>query len=105
MPTPAAANARSLGAHVVEVHSLDELHQAIKEAKAWPSDGGPVVIHVETDPLVHAPDSASWWDVPVSEVSDLDTTQTAYAEYVDHKAAQRPLITPLGTTSHPESSS
>ena len=96
LPVDLAANARSLGAHVIEVHSLDELHQAIKEAKAWPTDGGPVVIHVETDPLVHAPDSASWWDVPVSEVSDLDTTQTAYAEYVDHKATQRPLVAPAG---------
>ena len=105
LPVDLAANARSLGAHVIEVHSLDELHQAIKEAKAAPADGGPVVIHVETDPLVHAPDSASWWDVPVSEVSDLDTTRTAYAEYVDHKATQRPFITPVGTTSHPESSS
>ncbi|CAN7565143.1 3D-(3,5/4)-trihydroxycyclohexane-1,2-dione acylhydrolase (decyclizing) [Terrabacter sp. LjRoot27] len=104
LPVDLAANARSLGAHVIEVHSLDELHQAIKEAKAAPADGGPVVIHVETDPLVHAPDSASWWDVPVSEVSDLDTTQTAYAEYVDHKATQRPLVTPIRPP-HPESAS
>lgn len=94
LPVDLAANARSLGAHVIEVHSLDDLHQAIKEAKAWPSDGGPVVIHVETDPLVHAPDSASWWDVPVSAVSDLETTQTAYGEYLDHKATQRPLLSP-----------
>ncbi|MCU1537441.1 MAG: 3D-(3,5/4)-trihydroxycyclohexane,2-dione acylhydrolase (decyclizing) [Humibacillus sp.] len=103
LPVDLAANARSLGAHVIEVHSEDELHRAIAEAKAWPSDGGPVVIHVETDPLVHAPDSGSWWDVPVSEVSDLDTTRTAYAEYVDHKAIQRPLITPVDT--HSESAS
>jgi 3D-(3,5/4)-trihydroxycyclohexane-1,2-dione acylhydrolase (decyclizing) len=94
LPVDLAANARSLGAHVIEVHSLDDLHQAVKEAKAWPSDGGPVVIHVETDPLVFAPDSASWWDVPVSGVSDLETTQTAYTEYVDHKATQRPLLSP-----------
>jgi 3D-(3,5/4)-trihydroxycyclohexane-1,2-dione acylhydrolase (decyclizing) len=105
LPVDLAANARSLGAHVIEVHSLDELHQAVKEAKAWPTDGGPVVIHVETDPLVHAPDSASWWDVPVSEVSGLDTTQRAYAEYVGHKATQRPLIAPAHIPSDPESSS
>lgn len=103
LPVDLAANARSLGAHVIEVHSLDELHQAIKEAKAWPTDGGPVVIHVETDPLVHAPDSASWWDVPVSAVSELDTTQTAYGEYVDHKATQRPLLTPGRPNTSPTS--
>ena len=94
LPVDLAANARSLGAHVIEVHSAAELHQAVKEAKAWPSAGGPVVIHVETDPLVHAPDSESWWDVPVSEVSDLETTQAAYRQYAARKATQRPLLAP-----------
>ena len=101
LPVDLAANARSLGAHVIEVHSLDELERAIKEAKAAPADGGPVVIHVETDPLVHAPDSASWWDVPVSAVSELDSTRTAFGDYLDHKATQRPFVAP--TT--PESAS
>jgi 3D-(3,5/4)-trihydroxycyclohexane-1,2-dione acylhydrolase (decyclizing) len=94
LPVDLAANARSLGAHVIEVHSRDELEAAIKEAKAAPADGGPVVIHVETDPLVHAPDSDSWWDVPVSQVSALDSTQSAYADYQEHKATQRPLVAP-----------
>ena len=67
---------------------------AVKEAKAWPADGGPVVIHVETDPTVYAPDSESWWDVPVSQVSNLESTATAYAEYQQHKATQRPLVAP-----------
>jgi 3D-(3,5/4)-trihydroxycyclohexane-1,2-dione acylhydrolase (decyclizing) len=102
LPVDLAANARSLGAHVIEVHSADELAQAVKEAKAWPSDGGPVVIHVETDPTVYAPDSASWWDVPVSEVAELESTRTAYAEYSDHKSRQRPLVAPARTTEeHP----
>jgi 3D-(3,5/4)-trihydroxycyclohexane-1,2-dione acylhydrolase (decyclizing) len=113
LPVDLAANARSLGAHVIEVHSRDELHQAVKEAKAWPSDGGPVVIHVETDPTVYAPDSDAWWDVPVSQVSDLPSTQHAYREYEEHKAAQRPLVTPVSshsstrssTTTAPESAS
>jgi 3D-(3,5/4)-trihydroxycyclohexane-1,2-dione acylhydrolase (decyclizing) len=91
-----AANARSLGADVIEVHSAAELEQAIKDAKAAPADGGPVVIHVETDPFVSGPDNGAWWDVPVSEVSALDSTQHAYAAYVDHKRAQRPLVAPAG---------
>ena len=94
LPVDLAANARSLGAHVIEVHSLDELERAIKEAKAAPAVGGPIVIHVETDPLVHAPDSASWWDVPVSAVSELDSTRTAFGDYLDHKATQRHLLSP-----------
>jgi 3D-(3,5/4)-trihydroxycyclohexane-1,2-dione acylhydrolase (decyclizing) len=94
LPVDLAANARSLGAHVIEVHSADELREAVLAAKAAPADGGPVVIHVETDPLVHAPDSESWWDVAVAEVSDLDSTNEARAEYERHKERQRSFLNP-----------
>ncbi len=99
VPVDLAANARSLGCHVIEVHSRDELEAAIAEARAWPQDGGPVVIHVETDPFVHAPDSESWWDVPVSEVSALTSTTKAYRTYAGFKSTQRPLVTPTGAPS------
>ena len=98
LPVDLAANARSLGAQVIKVGSYAELVLAIKEAKAAPADRGPVVIHVETDPTVHAPDSQSWWDVPVSEVAELESTQAAYAEYVEHKSTQRPLLAPAQST-------
>ncbi|KRE42909.1 3D-(3,5/4)-trihydroxycyclohexane-1,2-dione acylhydrolase (decyclizing) [Knoellia sp. Soil729] len=98
LPVDLAANARSLGAHVIEVHSRDELAEAIAAAKAWPSDGGPVVIHVETDPHVFGPDSESWWDVPVAQVSELESTQDAFEDYATHKQGQRPLLAP-GETS------
>lgn len=94
LPVDLAANARSLGCHVIEVHDRAGLEAAIAEAKAAPADGGPVVIHVETDPLVHGPDSASWWDVPVGEVSELESTRGARAEYEQHKAAQRTHLAP-----------
>src|SRR5262249_13407438 len=48
LPIDLAANARSLGATVIEVHSRAELDQAIRDAKAAPEEAGPVVIHVET---------------------------------------------------------
>jgi TPP-dependent trihydroxycyclohexane-1,2-dione (THcHDO) dehydratase len=57
LPIDLAANAESLGAQVLRVSSIDELHQALRKAK---SDArGPVVIHVETDPLLGAPDAAT----------------------------------------------
>src|ERR671920_822051 len=49
LPIDLAANARSLGATVIEARSRKELEQAIRDAKAAPADGGPIVIHVETD--------------------------------------------------------
>jgi 3D-(3,5/4)-trihydroxycyclohexane-1,2-dione acylhydrolase (decyclizing) len=94
LPVDLAANARSLGAHVVEVHSRDELVAAVADARAWPRDGGPFVIHVETDPRVHSPSSESWWDVPVAQTSALDSTRAASDAYLAAKADQRPYLAP-----------
>ena len=91
LPVDLAANARSLGCEVIEVASRAELETAIATAKAA---FGPVVIHVRTDPLVHAPDSESWWDVPVSEVSELGSTRRAREEYAAHKRDQRTHLSP-----------
>ncbi len=105
LPVDLAANARSLGVHVIEVSSRDELEKAIRQAKEAPGDGGPIMIHVQTDPLVHAPDSESWWDVPVSQVAELDSTRDAYRRYLDHQAGQQTYLAPTQppTTSEGES--
>lgn len=94
LPVDLAANAASLGVTVVRVTTVDELRAALRDAKAAPAGGGPILIHVETDPLAGAPDSDSWWDVPVSETAALDTTRAARAEYEQQKKAQRPLVGP-----------
>ncbi|MBW9216609.1 3D-(3,5/4)-trihydroxycyclohexane-1,2-dione acylhydrolase (decyclizing) [Mumia sp. zg.B53] len=86
LPVDLAANAASLGADVIVAKGLDDLRAALRSAKASERT---TVIHVETDPLVPAPDSPAWWDVPVSEVSTLDTTRAARTTYEQHKAAQR----------------
>jgi 3D-(3,5/4)-trihydroxycyclohexane-1,2-dione acylhydrolase (decyclizing) len=87
LPVDLAANAESLGVRVLRASTVDDLRAKLQEAKA--SDGGPVVVHVETDPLVNAPSSESWWDVPVSEVADLDSTVQARKTYEAHKSDQR----------------
>jgi 3D-(3,5/4)-trihydroxycyclohexane-1,2-dione acylhydrolase (decyclizing) len=91
LPVDLAANAASLGAEVIRVTTAAEFTDAVKVAK---SSDHTTVIHVETDPLVYAPDSQSWWDVPVSQTSALESTQAAYANYVEWKKVQRPLIRP-----------
>ena len=60
---------------------------AVKVAKA---NEHTTVIHVETDPLIYAPDSQSWWDVPVSQTSALDTTRTVGS--VAARLAQMPML-------------
>lgn len=91
LPVDLAANAASLGMHVVRTSTRKELEVAILDAKASTES---TVIHVDTDPFVDAPSSESWWDVPVSEVSTLDSTQRARETYEQHKARQRPFLKP-----------
>lgn len=91
LPVDLAANAASLGADVIKVSTAAEFGDAVKVAKAGDRT---TVIHVETDPMIAAPDSESWWDVPVSEVSTLESTQAAYRTYADWKTIQRPHLRP-----------
>jgi 3D-(3,5/4)-trihydroxycyclohexane-1,2-dione acylhydrolase (decyclizing) len=92
LPVDLAANAASLGAEVIRVGTAAEFTDAVKVAKA---NDHTTVIHVETDPLISAPDSQSWWDVPVSQTSTLESTRTAYQTYAGWKKIQRPLIQPF----------
>jgi 3D-(3,5/4)-trihydroxycyclohexane-1,2-dione acylhydrolase (decyclizing) len=91
LPVDLAANAASLGARVTSVHGIAELEKAFAEAQAADVT---TVIHVETDPLVPAPDSPAWWDVPVAEVASLESTRDARAAYEDHKSRQRSHLRP-----------
>jgi 3D-(3,5/4)-trihydroxycyclohexane-1,2-dione acylhydrolase (decyclizing) len=91
LPVDLAANVRSFGIEVLDVHSRTELEKAIGTAKAAT---GPIAIHVTTDPLIGGPDSDSWWDVPVSEVSELGSTQAASAAYEESKKTQQPYLAP-----------
>jgi 3D-(3,5/4)-trihydroxycyclohexane-1,2-dione acylhydrolase (decyclizing) len=88
-----AANARSYGIDVIEIRpgtlAVEQLSAAIKAAKASTTS---TLIHVNSDPFVYAPDGESWWDVPVAEVSELESTQQARAEYVELRKKQRPLL-------------
>jgi 3D-(3,5/4)-trihydroxycyclohexane-1,2-dione acylhydrolase (decyclizing) len=88
-----AANARSYGIDVIEIRpgtlAVEQLSAAIKAAKASTTS---TLIHVNADPFVYAPDGESWWDVPVAEVSELESTRQARAEYVEQRKKQRPLL-------------
>jgi len=89
LPVDLAANAASLGAHVECVDSVDELRDALTRARASEVT---TVIKIETDPLIPAPDGGGWWDVPVAEVSELDSTQQARAAYESARRQQRPYL-------------
>jgi len=87
LPVDLAANAESLGVRVLRAKGIDDFRSALEEARRH--EGGPVLVHIETDPLVPAPGSESWWDVPVAEVSRLESTRQARKTYEASKANQR----------------
>jgi 3D-(3,5/4)-trihydroxycyclohexane-1,2-dione acylhydrolase (decyclizing) len=90
LPVDLAANAESLGATVIRARTIDELREALEEAKA--AAGGPVVVHIETDRYAGVPSYEGWWDVPVAEVSDDPAVQQARHEYERARAAQRQYL-------------
>ncbi|WP_433469515.1 3D-(3,5/4)-trihydroxycyclohexane-1,2-dione acylhydrolase (decyclizing) [Spirillospora sp. CA-128828] len=89
LPVDLAANAASLGADVLHAATVEEFRAALRRAKASERT---TVVHVETDPLAPVPSSEGWWDVPVAEVSALDHTRKARADYQAAKSAQRPYL-------------
>ncbi|MEV7866537.1 3D-(3,5/4)-trihydroxycyclohexane-1,2-dione acylhydrolase (decyclizing) [Streptomyces sp. NPDC088124] len=86
LPVDLAANAASLGADVLSATTAEEFGRAM--AKARDSDRT-TVVHVETDLYGPNPPGSAWWDVPVSEVSELESTRRAYGTYRDAKRSQR----------------
>ncbi|MEN0103717.1 MAG: 3D-(3,5/4)-trihydroxycyclohexane-1,2-dione acylhydrolase (decyclizing) [Curtobacterium sp.] len=93
LPVDLAANARSYGVDVIEVepgpNAIEDLKAAVRQAKA---NDHTTLVHINSDPLVYAPEGDGWWDVPVAQTSTLSTTQAARADYEQQVAAQRPLL-------------
>jgi 3D-(3,5/4)-trihydroxycyclohexane-1,2-dione acylhydrolase (decyclizing) len=86
LPVDLAANAESLGAHVLRTTSVDELRDALEEARAADRT---VVIHIPVDRYEGVPDYESFWDVPVAEVSEMETVVAARKEYAQNRRAER----------------
>jgi 3D-(3,5/4)-trihydroxycyclohexane-1,2-dione acylhydrolase (decyclizing) len=89
LPVDLAANAASLGCDVLRARTTDEFRTALERARA---SARTTVVYVETDPLAASPSSDAWWDVPVAEVSQLETTQRARERYVASKQNQRAYL-------------
>jgi 3D-(3,5/4)-trihydroxycyclohexane-1,2-dione acylhydrolase (decyclizing) len=90
LPIDLAANAESYGINVIRVeptpNALADLADAVVAAKAGDKA---TLIHINSDPLLYAPDGEGWWDVPVAAVSTLESTQKARAEYLEVQKTQK----------------
>ena len=88
LPIDYVANARSLGAHAVRANTIEELEAALEEAKK--ADRVTVIV-VEVDREKRVPGYA-WWDVPIAEVSTMESVQKARAEYEKHVKEERHFV-------------
>ncbi len=86
LPVNLAANAASLGANVIEAATLQQLKAALQEAR---SAKNTTVVKINVDYYQQVPRYESWWDVPVAEVSEVDSAKDAYQEYKTAKQKER----------------
>ncbi len=86
LPVNLAMNARGLGAHVFECKTYDDFVKAFKESKKTDRT---TVIYVQNDRYVGVPGYESWWDVPVAEVSEMESVQKARKEWKKNSKLER----------------
>jgi len=89
LPVDLAANARSLGAHVIEAGSIQDFKTALSQAKEQEKT---TLIHIVTDRYASVPGYESWWDVPVAEVSEIDSVKKARAAYEKSTRGERHFL-------------
>ena len=78
LPVDLAANAKSLGAHVIQCETHDDFLTALETAKGIDHT---TVIYIQNDRYVSVPGYESWWDVAIAEVSEIESVRTARADY------------------------
>ena len=93
LPVDLATNAESLGIKVIRIEetpsAISDLKVAIAEAKA---SANATLIHITSDPLLYSPNGEGWWDVPIAQVSTLESTQVAYVKYLEEIKSQKKLL-------------
>ena len=86
LPVDLAANARSLGAHVIECDSYADFAAALQAAR---TQDRTTVIYIQNDRLHGVPGYESWWDVPVAEVSEMPAVGAARQMWEAMRARER----------------
>jgi 3D-(3,5/4)-trihydroxycyclohexane-1,2-dione acylhydrolase (decyclizing) len=89
LPVRLDDNAASLGAIAVRISSPDELAPVLEKAR---QQDRTTVIVIETSLKDGLPSYESWWDVPISEHSTVESIQRARTTYDERVPEERPLI-------------
>lgn len=85
LPIDYAANAASMGAHVIKAQNITEFKEALKTAKTMEVT---TVIYIEVDRKKAVPGFA-WWDVAVAEVSEKSAVKESLETYRKNKKTQK----------------
>lgn len=91
VPVDLAKNAESWGINVITAEGVDGFKEAFAEAREAER---PTLIYIETDLMGPNPPNSSWWDVPVAEVSRIESTRQARIDHLAKKEAQRRYMNP-----------
>jgi 3D-(3,5/4)-trihydroxycyclohexane-1,2-dione acylhydrolase (decyclizing) len=74
------------GAHAVRATTREEFEQALTDMRGHSKTS---VVVIETDKEMRVPGYESWWDVPVSEVSEIESIRQARAAYEEAVVRER----------------
>ncbi|GCE21899.1 hypothetical protein KDK_56990 [Dictyobacter kobayashii] len=86
LPVDLAANARSLGAHVIECQTRADFVAALEAAQTIDHT---TVIYIQNDRYLGVPDYESWWDVPLAATSEMPAVQSAYTNWAEKRQHER----------------
>jgi 3D-(3,5/4)-trihydroxycyclohexane-1,2-dione acylhydrolase (decyclizing) len=86
LPLDLAANARSLGAHVIECETYEDFTAALEAARRIDRT---TVIYICNDRYESVPGYDSWWDVVVAEVSEMPSVQEARKAWEEKQVEER----------------
>ena len=86
LPIDFAANARSLGAEVIECKTTEDYASAIQTAQKIDRT---TVIYIKNDRYVNVPGYESWWDVPVAEISEMPSVQEARKKWQEMREKEQ----------------
>jgi 3D-(3,5/4)-trihydroxycyclohexane-1,2-dione acylhydrolase (decyclizing) len=86
LPVDLAANAASLGAHVIRASTPEAIRDALATART--ADRTTAIV-IPVDRYAQVGGYESWWDVPVAEVSTVEAVGQARAAYEQAKVAER----------------
>jgi len=86
LPVDFVKLAEGYGAKTVRATTREEAERAIADMRKHPET---TVVVIEVDKEMRVPGYESWWDVPMSEVSEMESIRRARAAYEDAVKRER----------------